>query len=193
MSLKHPYLDTQGLSPDEAYKMIRQSVEYHLSLQDKSKVPAYRAKQILNAIAHSSLPDEKKSELKQLVSQLKQGRKNTISAQKHTQNKQHVFTFPKSMREAEEVISSCNSFEYLEKYKRCAKEILNENEELATYIIKLANDRLMARRFDERGTDRVSKSRESLEQKKKDEQFNLSHPRKVILSPMGGQNGKSHH
>ncbi len=58
MSLKDPYLNTKGLSGDEAYKLISDCLDKHFAYKYKKDFPKYRFQQILNAINHSPLTAE---------------------------------------------------------------------------------------------------------------------------------------
>ena len=75
MSLKKPYLDVRDLSPEAAYKLISECLDKHYAYSNKKAIPPYRCQQILNAINHSSLSEEQKSELRLRVQRLREARK----------------------------------------------------------------------------------------------------------------------
>lgn len=75
MSLKDPYLNTRGLSGEEAYKLISNCLDKHFAYKYKKEFPKYRCRQILNAITHSPLTAEQAKELRQRVRQLREARK----------------------------------------------------------------------------------------------------------------------
>lgn len=77
MSLKKPYLNTKGLSGDEAYRLINDFIDKHFGYRYKKEFPRYRFQQILNGINHSSLNEEKKEELRRRVRLLREAWNNS--------------------------------------------------------------------------------------------------------------------
>lgn len=79
MSLKDPYLNTRGLTGDEAYKLISDCLDKHFAYKYKKEFPKYRCQQILNAINHSPLTAEQAKKLRQRVQELREARKQSTT------------------------------------------------------------------------------------------------------------------